>query len=215
MPASGITRREALRKGTLAGLGMVWVTPAVTSIEMTPALAQATSGPTTDTTQPRGDTSTSNGGSSPTSNAGSTPTSSDVGNSSTSIDDKSTSTSRGVQASSTAGGATSSSAQSGHRRRRDRLLDRPRRRRTKFSPVICRSPDCPWNSCCRWPEVPLRPAPPSSGPPATRMQRTQIRTSTWSRHRVLAPQPRSSISGLGRVASKKATIRAMASSADA
>jgi len=109
MPASGITRREALRKGTLAGLGMVWVTPAVTSIEMTPALAQATSGPKTDTTLPRGDTSTSNGGSSPTSNAGSTPTSSDVGNSSTSIDDKSTSTSAGVQASSTAGGATSSS----------------------------------------------------------------------------------------------------------
>jgi len=105
MPRKGITRREALRKGTLAGLGMVWVTPAVTSIEMTPALAQATSGPRTDTTQPQGNTSTSNGGS--------TPTSSEVGNTSTSIDGNDTSTSAGVQASSTAGEETSSSADVG------------------------------------------------------------------------------------------------------
>ena len=96
----GITRREALRKGTLAGLGMVWVTPAVTSVEMSPALAQATSGPETDTTQGQGNTSTSNGGTTPTSNDGTTATTSDVGN---------TSSSAGAQASSTAGGATSSS----------------------------------------------------------------------------------------------------------
>lgn len=110
MPESGITRREALRKGTMAGLGMVWVTPAVTSIEMSPALAQATSGPKTDTTQSQGNTSTSNGGSTPTSNGGTTPTSTDVGGTSTSIDDNGTSSSTGVQASSTGGGATSSSA---------------------------------------------------------------------------------------------------------
>lgn len=97
---TGITRREALRKGTLAGLGMVWVTPAVTSIEMSPALAQATSGPKTDTTQGQGNTSTSNGGTTPTSNGGTTATTSDVGN---------TSSSSGAQASSTGGGATSSS----------------------------------------------------------------------------------------------------------
>lgn len=46
-----ITRREALRKGSLAGLGMMWVTPAVTTIEMSAQFAQATS-PVPETTAP-------------------------------------------------------------------------------------------------------------------------------------------------------------------
>lgn len=39
----GLTRREALRRGTLAGIGLVWATPQVTSYRMTAQLAQATS----------------------------------------------------------------------------------------------------------------------------------------------------------------------------
>lgn len=102
MPGSGITRREALRKGTLAGLGMVWVTPAVTSIEMSPELAQATSGPKTSTTQPGGETSTSNGDN--------PSTSSDTRNTSTSVGNQQTSTSSSSQATSTEAGQPSTSA---------------------------------------------------------------------------------------------------------
>lgn len=39
----GLTRREALRRGTLAGIGLVWATPQVVSYRMTAQLAQATS----------------------------------------------------------------------------------------------------------------------------------------------------------------------------
>lgn len=97
MPGSGITRREALRKGTLAGLGMVWVTTAVTSIEMSPELAQATSGPKTSTTQPGGETSTSNGDS-PSTSSSSQATSTEAGQPSTSADVKSQTTSQGSTA---------------------------------------------------------------------------------------------------------------------
>lgn len=47
----GITRREALRRGTMAGLGLVWVTPKMASFSMTAQYAQATS-PVPETTQP-------------------------------------------------------------------------------------------------------------------------------------------------------------------
>lgn len=47
----GLTRREALRRGTLAGIGLVWATPQVMSYRMTPQLAQATS-PVAGTTIP-------------------------------------------------------------------------------------------------------------------------------------------------------------------
>lgn len=39
----GITRRDALKRGTLLGLGLVWVTPQMSSYAMTAQLAQATS----------------------------------------------------------------------------------------------------------------------------------------------------------------------------
>lgn len=48
---NGLTRREALRRGTLAGIGLVWVTPQVASYRMTAQLAQATS-PVAGTTIP-------------------------------------------------------------------------------------------------------------------------------------------------------------------
>ncbi|HKX75292.1 MAG TPA: hypothetical protein VJR05_07865 [Acidimicrobiia bacterium] len=41
--ARGITRREALRQGTLFGAGAVWATPALSSITMSANLAAATS----------------------------------------------------------------------------------------------------------------------------------------------------------------------------
>lgn len=47
----GLTRREALRRGTLAGIGLVWATPQVASYRMTAHLAQATS-PVAGTTIP-------------------------------------------------------------------------------------------------------------------------------------------------------------------
>lgn len=47
----GLTRREALRRGTLAGIGLVWATPQVSSYRMTAQLAQATS-PVAGTTIP-------------------------------------------------------------------------------------------------------------------------------------------------------------------
>lgn len=47
----GLTRREALRRGTLAGIGLVWATPQVASYRMTAQLAQATS-PVAGTTIP-------------------------------------------------------------------------------------------------------------------------------------------------------------------
>ncbi len=47
----GLTRREALRRGTLAGIGLVWATPQVASYQMTAQLAQATS-PVAGTTIP-------------------------------------------------------------------------------------------------------------------------------------------------------------------
>lgn len=47
----GITRRDALRRGSLAGLGLIWVTPQMSSFTMTAQFAQATS-PVTETTQP-------------------------------------------------------------------------------------------------------------------------------------------------------------------
>lgn len=47
----GITRRDALRRGTMAGLGLVWVTPKVASFSMTAQYAQATS-PVPETTVP-------------------------------------------------------------------------------------------------------------------------------------------------------------------
>lgn len=58
----GLTRREALRRGTLLGIGMVWVTPRVDSFTMASQYAQATSPvpettiPSEDTTVPSGDT---------------------------------------------------------------------------------------------------------------------------------------------------------------
>jgi len=52
----GITRRDALRRGTLAGLGLVWVTPQVASFTMTAQFAQSTS-PVPETTVP-GDSTT-------------------------------------------------------------------------------------------------------------------------------------------------------------
>lgn len=57
---------------------MVWVTPAVTSIEMSPKLAQAISGPKTSTTQPGGETSTSSGNQATSTEAGQPSTSADV-----------------------------------------------------------------------------------------------------------------------------------------
>ncbi|MFP4554768.1 MAG: hypothetical protein ACLFRT_13035 [Actinomycetota bacterium] len=47
----GLTRREALRRGTLAGIGLVWATPQVVSYRMSAQLAQATS-PVAGTTVP-------------------------------------------------------------------------------------------------------------------------------------------------------------------
>lgn len=47
----GLTRREALRRGSLAGIGLVWATPQVASYRMTAQLAQATS-PVAGTTIP-------------------------------------------------------------------------------------------------------------------------------------------------------------------
>jgi hypothetical protein len=40
---SGITRREALKRGTVLGLGLVWVTPEMSSFRMTAQFAEATS----------------------------------------------------------------------------------------------------------------------------------------------------------------------------
>jgi hypothetical protein len=39
----GITRREALKRGTVLGLGLVWVTPEMSSFRMTAQFAEATS----------------------------------------------------------------------------------------------------------------------------------------------------------------------------
>ena len=41
--SSGITRREALKRGTMLGLGLVWVTPEMSSFRMTAQFAEATS----------------------------------------------------------------------------------------------------------------------------------------------------------------------------
>lgn len=76
---------------------MVWVTTAVTSIEMSPELAQATSGPKTSITQPGGGTSTSNGDS-PSTSSSSQATSTEAGQPSTSADVKSQTTSQGSTA---------------------------------------------------------------------------------------------------------------------
>ncbi len=48
---TGITRREALKRGTLLSLGLVWVTPQMSSYAMTAQFAQATS-PVPETTEP-------------------------------------------------------------------------------------------------------------------------------------------------------------------
>lgn len=58
--SNGLTRRELLKKGSMAGVGVAWIAPAMTSIEMTADFAQATSGPpeTSPTTQPTQQTST-------------------------------------------------------------------------------------------------------------------------------------------------------------
>lgn len=54
---TGISRRDALKRGTLLGLGLVWVTPQMSSFSMTAQFAQATS-PVPETTEPEiGDTS--------------------------------------------------------------------------------------------------------------------------------------------------------------
>jgi len=52
----GLTRREALQRGSLAGLGLVWAVPRVDSITMSAQFAQATSPVPTDSTQPENDT---------------------------------------------------------------------------------------------------------------------------------------------------------------
>jgi len=56
LSGGGLTRREALRRGSLAGLGLVWAVPRVDSITMSAQYAQATSPVPTATTQPENDT---------------------------------------------------------------------------------------------------------------------------------------------------------------
>ena len=47
----GLTRREALKRGAVLGAGVIWATPVVQSLAMSPAMAQTTS-PVPGTTQP-------------------------------------------------------------------------------------------------------------------------------------------------------------------
>lgn len=47
----GLTRREALKRGAVLGAGVIWATPVVQSLAMSPALAQTTS-PVPGTTAP-------------------------------------------------------------------------------------------------------------------------------------------------------------------
>lgn len=51
----GISRRDVLKRGTMAGLGLVWVAPKVSSFSMTAQFAQATS-PVPETTAPEDET---------------------------------------------------------------------------------------------------------------------------------------------------------------
>lgn len=69
--SEGLTRREALRRGTLAGLGLVWAAPSVQSINMSVQYAQATS-PTPETTIPGNGTTEPTTGPSTESTTGST-----------------------------------------------------------------------------------------------------------------------------------------------
>lgn len=53
---AGISRRDVLKRGTMAGLGLVWVAPTVSSFSMTAQYAQATSPVPENTTVPDNET---------------------------------------------------------------------------------------------------------------------------------------------------------------
>lgn len=53
---AGISRRDVLKRGTMAGLGVVWVAPKVSSFSMTAQYAQATSPVPENTTVPDNET---------------------------------------------------------------------------------------------------------------------------------------------------------------